>query len=338
MKTDAAEETPAMHLAVAMDRYAHTQPLFDGTIRMPGLALERVEVPLGQVFKRFWQDAPWPVVEMSLGKFVALLSRQTLDCIALPIFPYRVFRHGAWYVLHDNPLTPTQLRGKRVGLSDWPLTAAIYARALLTQQYGVALEDIHWVEAGLEAPSRITAEPTAVDGMDITRVADRSLVDLLRTGDLDAIIAPHLSAVSSEGLRHLLPDHARDARRDWRATGVFPIMHVMLLRGDVERDRPGTAAQLMAGFHAAKVHCMAEFDAAGATPYPLPLLDAHLADLRAIMGHDVWPYGVEPNRVTLDAFLNFAHAQGVTPYRMSIEEVFPLACEPAPPAGNSTAN
>lgn len=310
-------------LQIALSDYAHTAPLFNGEIEIPGLSLQQVRLPLSQIFKRFLREAPWEVAEISMGKYAALRAQGACDFIPLPVFPYRVFRHACFYVRADSELTPARLRGKRIGLSDWALTAAIYARALLMHDYGIGLDEVKWVQAGLETPSGTLPKVAKIAGIDLTRHEDRALLTMLRDGDIDALIAPHAPASGATFMKRLFPDYPRQEMAYWKTTGIFPIMHAVAMRGDVEREHPGTAAQLLKGFEAAKQRCIDRLLDPGETPIPLPFLSMHLARLQTEMGADFWPYGIERNRKTLDAFLAFAHEQGVCEKRLTVESVFP---------------
>lgn len=315
----------SLRLSVAIDDYLHTRALFDGRIEIDGVELTQIALTPPEIFARFLAGAPWEVAEMSMGKLVAMRSQGECEFFALPVFPYRVFRHAAFYVRADSMLTAAQLKGKRIGVPDWTLTAAIYARALLTHRHHVPIDQITWVQAGVDAPRRPGITPALPVGVKLHEAPDTTLTQLLLDGAIDVMIAPHAPVAAYESpspIKHLFSDFANQDEAYWQATRLFPIMHTIVLRRNVERQRPGTAHALTQAFTAARDAALKRLIDPAESAIPIPFLRNHVECIQRQFGGDLWPYGIEANRPTLTAFLEFCHEQGVSSRYVALEELF----------------
>ncbi|HEU4350346.1 MAG TPA: 4,5-dihydroxyphthalate decarboxylase [Burkholderiales bacterium] len=298
-------------LTLAINAYDHVRDL-----RPQGINLTVLDLPIEEIFYRFTRFREWDVSEMSFGKVVSLLSQPAPDIVAIPVFPSRVFRHSAIY---SNTLrAPKELEGKRVGIPEWAQTAGIYVRGLLQHEYGVDLARIEWVQAGVREPGRVEKVSLKLPpGVRITPAADKTLAGMLASGELDAVI----SARHPGGPR-LFPDYAALELEYFKKTRIFPIMHVIILRREVyERDR-WIAMNLFSAFEQAKHAAQARISEIGLSHVPMPWLAEHARRWREIAGDDSWPYGIEANRPTLEAFVQYAHEQGVALRRLRVEELF----------------
>lgn len=298
-------------LTLAISPYDHARDL-----RPQGIDLTVLELAIEEIFYRFTRFREWDVSEMSFAKALALLSQSAPDIVAIPVFPSRVFRHSAIYSKKLN--APKELEGKRVGIPEWAQTAGIYVRGLLRHEYGVDLARIEWVQAGVREPGRM--EKVAIElppGVRITPAPDKTLAAMLASGELDAVI----SARDPGGSR-LFPNCFELEEAYFRKTRIFPIMHVIVLRRELyERDR-WIAMNLFKAFEEAKRASQARITEIGLSHIPMPWLAEHARRWRDIAGEDFWPYGIEGNRPTLEAFLQYAHEQGVTGRRLRVEELF----------------
>jgi 4,5-dihydroxyphthalate decarboxylase len=301
-----------LSLSLAISPYDHARDL-----EPQGIDLQVLDLPIEEIFYRFTRFREWDASEMSFGKTIALLSQPGADIVAIPVFPSRVFRHSAIYV-RSTIKAPKDLEGKRVGIPEWAQTAGIYARGLLQHEYGVDLASIAWSQAGVHQPGRV--EKVALQlpaGIRVTAVPDKSLAQMLASGELDAVISAR-----DPGGQRLFPDYQEAEAAYFRDTGIYPIMHVIVLRrAAYERDR-WIAMNLLKAFEEAKRKSMARLVEIGLSHLPLPWVAEHARRWRELAGGDFWPYGVEPNRPTLEAFAQYAFEQGVTPRRMPIEELF----------------
>ena len=316
----------ALELTMAMSGYDHVRDLSTGTVRAEGVELTTLTLPVEEIFYRFLRYREWHVSELSLAKYVALRAAGDDSLAAIPVFPSRVCRHSSIFVRPDGPRDPGQLAGARIGLPEWAQTAAVYTRSLLAHEWGIRLQDVHWVQAGVNQPGRQEKVDLHLPpGVTLSREPDRSLDEMLHAGDLDAVFSAHPPASferGEEGIVRLFPDFEPVEREYVARTGIFPIMHVIVIRADVLRTAPWVAQNLFTAFVRAKEASLARLADMTASRVPLPWAPGLLADMRELIGTDPWPYGLEPNRVTLDAFARYAHEQGVAARRLDPEELF----------------
>ena len=316
-------------ITLALSGYHHTDALVTGEVGVEGVDLRVLTLAVEEIFYRFTRFREWEASEMSFGKYIALRSRGDDSLVALPVFPSRVFRHSSIFVGKDGPTDPKELRGARVGVPEWAQTAAVYSRGMLVHQYGVGLDEITWLQAGVNQPGRAEKVTlTLPDGVSVTPVPDRSLNEMLLAGDLDAVLSAHPPRCIEDGdpaVRRLFDDYAEVERAYVASTGIFPIMHVIVVRGDVHRASPWVARNLMTAFERARTLAIAEMEEMTASRVAMPWLP-HLIDSQRelLFGSSPWwPYGVADNYRTLDAFAQYAAEQGVAARRMTPEELFP---------------
>jgi 4,5-dihydroxyphthalate decarboxylase len=298
-------------LSLAISPYDHVRGL-----RPQGIALTLLELPIEEIFYRFTRFREWDASEMSFAKAVSILSRPSPDIVALPVFVSRVFRHSAIYT--KKLASPKALEGRRVGIPEWAQTAGIYVRGLLQHEYGVDLARIDWVQAGVREPGRVEkVELKLPAGVKITAAPDKTLAGMLASGEIDAAISAR-----DPGGQRMFPDYVPLELDYFRKTGIFPIMHVVVLRRELyERDR-WVAMNLFDAFDQARRASQARLTEIGLSHIPMPWLAEHARRWREVAGEDFWPYGIEGNRPTLEAFLQYAHEQGVTARRLAVEELF----------------
>jgi 4,5-dihydroxyphthalate decarboxylase len=301
-------------LTLAIHPYDHVRNL-----RPQGIALTVLELPIEEIFFRFTKFREWDASEMSFGKTVSLMSRPAPEIVPIPVFPSRVFRHSAIYIGERSGIkTPKDLEGRKVGIPEWAQTAGIYVRGLLQHEYGVDLARVQWYQAGVHQPGRVEkVQLTLPAGVHITPVPDKSLAQMLASGELDAVISAR-----DPGGRRLFEDYVPMEEQYFRKTRIYPIMHVIVLRRDVyERDR-WIAMNLLKAFGEAKRHSMERLVEIGLSHVPMPWLAEHARRWRDIAGEDFWPYGIEPNRRTLEPFLQYAFEQGIAQRLLKPEELF----------------
>lgn len=299
-------------LSLAVNPYDHVRDL-----AVEGIELTTLELAIEEIFYRFTRYREWDASEMSFGKVISLMSAPKPEIICLPVFLSRVFRHSAIYV-RPGIGKPKDLEGKRVGIPEWAQTAGIYVRGMLAHDYGVDLARIQWFQAGVREAGRVEkVELKLPPGVQIEARPDRTLGEMLAKGELDAVI----SARQVPGER-LFADYRAVEAEYWKKRRIFPIMHVLALRRDVyERDR-WIAMNLYKAFEAAKNRSMARVAELGLSHVPVPWVPDHVGQWRALAGEDFWPYGIEPNRPTLEAFVQYGYEQGVATRRLKVEELF----------------
>jgi 4,5-dihydroxyphthalate decarboxylase len=314
-------------LTLAISLYDHTRDVAEGRVPVPGVRLTHLPLEIPEIAARFTAHREWDVSELGLGKYTALRAGGDTSITAIPVFPCRAFRQSSVYVRADSPLLALEeLAGRRVGIPEWAQTATIYARGFLAETYGVDLASIEWVQAGVDEPGRpekVRIRPP--DGVIVTPRPDATLDGMLLAGELDAVVsaqAPRSFAPHGGAVRRLLADPRTVEEAYLRETGIFPIMHIIAIRQAVLDEHPWVAGNFVRAFTEAKRRSVARAMDPTAWRMPVPWISDLAERADVAMDGDMWPYGLEANRTTLDAFLRFAHEQGVTEQRLTPEELF----------------
>lgn len=320
--------TARVHLTLATTDYDHVRDLVNGVVRPEGTVLTAFVLPVEEIFYRFIKNREWDVSEMSFGKFIGYASQGNSPFVGIPVFPSRVFRHSAFYVRSDRGIsTPKDLEGKRVGIPEWAQTAGIYARGYLSETAGVDLRKIHWVQAGMNQAGREEkVEFKLPAGIQYEQRRDTSISDMLLSGEVDAAISARVPDAFGKGagkIARLYPNYRVEEMRYHADTGIYPIMHVMAMRRAVFERYPWVAINLFKTFDEAKRRSLERIQDLTASRIPVPWAAAIASEWGEKFGDDPFPYGLEENRKTLDAFCRFAHAQGVTEKRLTPDELFP---------------
>lgn len=320
-----AEES--LPLTLAVDDYDQVRDLLTGRVVAEGIRLRCLQLRVEEIFHRFTRHAEWDVSEMSAGRYLSLVSRGDRSFTAIPVFPSRVFRHGSIYLRAGSGINrPADLAGRAVGVPEWAQTATVYARGMLVDDHGLDVASIRWVQAGLHQPGRV--EPVPIDlpgGVRVQPAPDRSLDGLLAAGEVDAVISAHPPQAFVDGdgsVVRLLPDHVAAEREYWQRTGIFPIMHMVCLRREIVEQHPWIAANLTSAFEEAKRRSVVRVRETAASRLPLPWAATYAADAASFFEGEYWPYGVEANRRTLEAFVRYATAQGVAARAVDVEDLF----------------
>lgn len=313
-------------LTVALSGYTHADDLLSGNVRADGIDLTVLTMPVEEIFFRFLRYREWHVSELSFAKYLSMRASGDTSLTAIPVFPSRVCRHSSIFVREGGITDPKELAGARVGVPEWAQTAAVYSRSLLMHEWGIDLADVRWFQAGVNQPGREEKVTLSLPpGVSLTPMPDRALGEMLCAGDLDAVFSAHPPEAferGDSGIVRLFPDY-EPVEQDYVArTGIFPIMHVVALRSDVVEEWPWVAANLLAAFEEAKERSVARLSEMTASRAPIPWLPERIEEARRLLGGDPWPYGVDANRTTLDAFARFAHEQGVASRRVQVEELF----------------
>jgi len=314
-------------LTLAISEYDHVRDLTSGLVPVAGVRLTHLPLEIPEIASRFTAYREWHVSEMGLGKYVALKSGGETAITAIPVFPCRAFRQSAIYVRADSPLhRPEELAGRRVGIPEWAQTATVYARGFLAHTYGVDLASIDWVQAGVDEPGRDEKVRVSLpDGVRVEPRPDRALDEMLLAGDLDAVIsaqAPRSYSFRGGPLRRLIDAVRAEEEAYFRDTGIFPIMHTIAIRQDVLDEHPWVAGNFVRAFEQAKRRSVERALDPTAWRFPVPWISDTAEQAHQVMGEDIWPYGLEANRPTIDAFLQFAFEQGVAARRLQPEDLF----------------
>ena len=319
--------TARLHLTLATTDYDHVRDLVNGVVRPEGITLTAFVLPVEEVFYRFIKNREWDISEMSFGKFIGFASQGNSPFVGIPVFPSRVFRHSAFYVRADRRIgTPKDIEGKRVGIPEWVQTAGIYARGFLAETAGVDLRKIHWVQAGMnEAGREEKVEFKLPAGIQYEQRRDTSISAMLLSGEVDAAISARVPDAFEKGsgkIVRLYPEYRSEEARYHAATGVFPIMHVIAMRRAVFDRYPWVAMNLFKAFDEARRRSVERAMDMGMSRFPLPWVSDLARQAREMLGGELWPYGIEANRKTLEAFVQYAHEQGVCSRRLDVQDIF----------------
>jgi 4,5-dihydroxyphthalate decarboxylase len=317
-----------LRLTFACWEYDRTRALADGSVKPDGIELNYLALPVEETFFRMLRNREFDCSEMSLSSYTASLNQANPPFIAIPAFPSRFFRHSCIFVSAKSGIgKPAELKGKRVGVPEYQMTAPVWIRGILSDDYGVKVTDYEHCAGGEEQPGREEKLkldlPASIKLRPIGKT--QTLARMIADGELDALVtarAPSSFASSPDKVKRLFPDYVAAERDYYRRTKIFPIMHTVVIRRDVYDKTPWVAQSLFKAFVAAKAKAMDHLNQTAALPAMLPWLVHHVEEARREMGEDWWPYGLAPNRQVLDTFLRYHHEQGLSKRRFAPEELF----------------
>ena len=311
-----------LNLSLACGPYDRTQALIDGTICPEGIELNYIQLQPAEIFWRQLQFSEFDVCEMSLSNYTMLASKSDSPYIAIPVFPSRVFRHGYFFINTDKSIeSPQDLAGKRGGVPEYSMAAAVYMRGLLQHEYGVKPEQIEWVqgradrlELSLPGNLSLTAAPAGVE-----------LGDMLERGEIDFLMTANNPLSFRRGaanVRRLFPNYGEVEKDYYKRTKIYPIMHTVVIKRNVYERDPWAALSLYKAFSAAKDRCFRLLREAGSPKASFAWLQPMIEEEQAIIGEDWYPYGIEVNRPSIGALLQYAYEHGLTERLLGIEELF----------------
>lgn len=306
------------------------QDLYYRTVTPEQINLHFIPLPPFQAFNRFLRGE-FHCGEMSFSTFVIMTAQgkvknEPLPFVAIPVFPSRTFRHGAIYINRKSGIArPEDLIGRRVGVPEYQMTAAVWTRGMLKDEYGVDPATIKWTTGGLQNAGRKPLMALTIAGVDIRHEETRTLNDLLVAGEIDAVIAPQPPPAFSAGhadVARLFTDTVAVEQAYLRKTGLFPIMHVLVLRRAIYEQHPWAAVSLYNAFEQAKNNCLERLSVEEPPPISFPW--AHQMGQKAIdvLGRDFWPYGIEKNRKVIEALCHYTWDQGLVPVKAEIGDLF----------------
>ena len=319
---------PNVKLTLACWDYDRTRPLMDGRVRPEGIDLDIEILRPRQAFQRMLDKKEFQVSELSLASYAALKGRGNCPFVALPVALSKIFRHSCIYVRPDAGIrTPQDLKGKRVGTSQWSSTGLVFMRGMLQHDYGVKAQDMHWFMGGLNSfvePPLIPLDLPKDIRLDFLSGA-QTLERMFAAGELDALLSlyiPKLFLERRPNIARLFPNYKEAEQDYYRRTGIFPIMHTVVLREDVYCDHPWAARSLYKAFVQARDVAVDGLYDTDALRVALPWLIDHVEETWRVFGHDFWAYGLEPNRPTFAAVGRYVHEQGLCPRVVSADELF----------------
>ncbi len=316
-----------LQLSIAMGDYDRTRALLDGSVQIDGVDPVFMTLSPEEMFFRAMRSGDFDISELSFSSYLVKHSKGDCPYVAVPVFLSRAFRHTSIYVRKDRVGRPEDLKGKRIGLPEYQLTAHVWARAILADDFGVQPSDVQWVRGGIESPGRpekIKLQLPADVRME-DAPAGTTISELLDRGEIDGFIAPRppsAAALANPNVGWLFDDPTAVAKDYFRRTGVFPIMHVCAVRKTLAQQHPWLPMALTKAFTQAKDAALEKLSDTSATKVTLPFVEEQLKAARETMGADFWSYGVAANRRTLETFVRHHHAQGLSARAMAVDELF----------------
>jgi 4,5-dihydroxyphthalate decarboxylase len=317
-----------LRLSFACWNYDRTRALMEGRVEADGIELTCLELPVEETFFRMIRHREFDVAEMSLSSYTVSLFRDPAPFVAIPVFPSRMFRHGSIYVNAASGIrAPQDLIGRRVGTPEFQMTAPVWIRGILSEHYGVPVNSVTYFTGGEEEPGR--PEKQRLDLPPDIRVQPigpaQTLARMLADGEIDALHTARMpsSYTGADGpVRRLFPDYKDVEQQYFRDTGIFPIMHTVVVRRELYEANRWIAQSLHKAFVEAQRRTYEDLYVTAALKAMLPWLTHHVEEARALMGRDYWPYGFAANRATLATFLRYHHEQGLSKRLLSPEELF----------------
>ena len=316
-----------LNLSVAVGDYDRNRPLINGAVRIDGVDPVFMTLSPEEIFFRAFRSVDFDICELSLSSYTVKTALGECPYVGIPAFVSKAFRHTSIYVRTDRIKEPADLKGKKVGVPEYQLTANVWARAILFDDFAVSPADIHWIRGGIEEPGR--PEKIAVRLPPGVRLDDApegaTISSLLEKGEIDGFIAPRPPSFIERGhpdVGWLFRDPVAAAKEWYRRTGIFPIMHLIGIRRTLAEAHPWLPVAAFKAFEQSKTAALAALSDTSATKVTMPFVEETLKSVRDLMGRDFWSYGVEPNRKALEFFLRHHHAQGLSSRLMTVEEMF----------------
>lgn len=317
-----------LRLTLACWNYDRTRALADARVEPDGIGLNYLNLPVEETFFRMLRHKEFDVAELSLSSYVISTFQADAPFVAIPVFPSRCFRHSCIYVHSGSEIKEAKdLVGKRVGNPEYQLTANVWIRGILSDEYAVPIESVVYVTGGQEEPGRPEKVPLDLrPDIRVERIGpNETLSSMLASGQIDALYSPRMPSSFRSGggrVERLFEDFHAVERDYFRRTGIFPIMHTIVIRRDVYERQRWIAQSLYKALCEAQRHTYADLAETAAPNAMLPWLTAHVEETRREMGDDFWPYGLDRNRQTLTTFLRYSYEQGLAKRLLTPEELF----------------
>ena len=318
-----------LHLTVACGDYDRTKALQDGAVQPEGIRLNYIPLQAEEIFWRMSNFREFDASEMSLSNHITMVSRDNSPFVAIPVFPSRFFRHSCIFINMDSGIKgPQDFKGKKIGAPEYSITAAVWIRGMLQDDYGVKTHEMQWWVGGQEETGR--KERVALKlppEIRVTPIADdKTLNGMLESREIDALIsarAPSSFVKGSPKIRRLFPNYKEVEIDYYKRTKIFPIMHVLVIRRALYEQHPWVARSLYKAFSEAKERAIgAMLKITNTHAATLPWLFAEVDELKSLFGPDWWPYGIEPNRHVLETLIRYMREQGLIERPVKVEDLF----------------
>ncbi|QYD73238.1 ABC transporter substrate-binding protein [Paraburkholderia edwinii] len=317
-----------LQLSVAVGPYDRMRPLVDGEVQIEGVDPTFMLQEPEEIFFRALRHADYDICELSLSSYSVKTAAGTSAYVAIPVFPSRAFRHTSVYVNANAGINkPEDLKGKRIGVPEYQLTANVWVRLFLEEEYGVKASDVTWVRGGYEDPTRV--EKISLNLPEDVELANapegKAISGMLDAGEIDALIGPRAPSCFERGspnVKYLFDDPQAEAAAWYRKTRLFPIMHTLGIRRTLVEQHPWLPMSVMKAFEKSKAIALHRLTDTSATKVTLPFIETQLRAARALMGDDFWSYGFAANEHTLNRFLAQHHAEGLSSRLLEAKDLF----------------
>ncbi len=317
-----------LRLTLACWDYDRTRALADGRVTPEGIDLNFLPLHVEETFFRMLRNREFDVAEMSLSSYCVSLTREDPAFVAIPVFPSRFFRHSCIFVSAKSGISePKDLIGKRIGVPEYQMTAPVWIRGVLADEYGVDPASVTYFSGGEEEPGRDEKLKLNLPArFKVVPIGPgQTLSAMLAAGEIDALHSartPSTFYSQPHAVQRLFPNFVEVEKAYFQRTGIFPIMHVIAIRRSVYEANRWIAQSLLKAFEAAQALTYANLAVTSAMTTMLPWQVAAVEEARAELGDDWWPYGFARNRAALDTFLRYHHEQGLTPKKLEPEALF----------------
>jgi 4,5-dihydroxyphthalate decarboxylase len=313
-------------ITIASGDYDRTRALKDGRVRIAGCEVTYSNVEPNQLFKRILRAPEFDVSEMSFSTYIVQREQGKGAYTAIPVFLSRAFRHSAIFVRTDRGIrTPADLKGKRVGTPEYFSTMLAWLRGLLSDEYDVKPSDLFWHIGGQEQPAPVASELSVIPGVSIQSIpSGKTLSGMLADGDIDALFAarPPSCFQRTPDVARLFPDYRPIEQAYFKKSGIYPLMHAVGIRNSLIEAQPDLPSAIYDGFLRAKELAVADLERLAAFAITLPWVEAEYRATQAVLGQDIWPYGVSENARAVATLCRYLHEQGFTNRTMTANELF----------------
>tara|TARA_B100000686_G_scaffold350679_1_gene447286 strand:+ start:2741 stop:3736 length:996 start_codon:yes stop_codon:yes gene_type:complete len=315
-------------LTICTGDYDRIRALADGRSPVEGCEVNYLTMNPEQTFFRAWNNLEFDVTELSASSYIIARSIGWDKYIAIPAFPSRMFRHSSIYIRSDSTIKePADLKGKEVGVPVYGMTASLWVRGMLYEDYGVKHSDIHWRTGGLEEGGRKAKfQPNLTSDINVTPIRDdETLSSMLESGEISALVSarePSCYGPPNPCISRLFPDY-RIVEKEWYTrTRMFPIMHLIGIRKKLMDEHPWLASSVLKAFTEAKNIAVREMSDITALAVSLPWLKTELEETQTLMGKDFWRYGFKENLKELETMCRWSKFQGLAARELNPKELF----------------
>jgi 4,5-dihydroxyphthalate decarboxylase len=315
-------------ISFACAAYDRMIPLLTNEVQPQGIDLNFIPVARPrETFDRMAGGLEFDAAEFSSSEFISGTSAGTSPFVALPVFPSRMFRHSFITVNTDRVRTPKDLEGKRIGVPLYTMSAAVWIRGFLKHEYGVDFSKVRWLQGATNEPGNhgSPSAPPMLKPVDIeVNRSNKSMSNLLEEGEVDAILGSDIPNALNRNpkIARLFPNFPEVEAESFRKTGIFPIMHLVAIKRDVYERHPFIATSLYKAFNDAKNLALRRMRHGGMLATMMPWMLAQIEIMDRVFGTDPWPYGVEPNRKTLEALVTYLAEQALIAKPIPVDDLF----------------